>query len=97
MSSRALTVGNMAHLIPYYDVPGDAESETDHRGGAQATSPESNPSAQPERASSRPGAIEHGGPMATGAVLSAEDFLHGLTGSLEAAPPYEESLEMLLR
>lgn len=78
MGSKEFTLENMRHLIPYYDVPGDDESEAEH-------------------GSSRVGAIERGGSLATSAVLT-EDLLYlsSLPSSLGALS-YEESLELVLR
>jgi|GEM_PF-3928483 len=80
----------MAHLIPYYDVPGDDESEADRQDSARVTRSESIPSVQPEHRSNRLGAIERVGPLATASALP-EDLLFGLTGSFQAMP-YEEAL-----
>jgi hypothetical protein len=90
LSSREFTLENMAHLIPYYDIPGEDESGTDRQGSDKATSAGSSPSVRPEQGNIRLGVIEHAGPLATAAALP-EDLLYGLTGSLEAMP-YEEAL-----
>lgn len=96
MGSQGFTLENMAHLIPYYDLPGDVEAEAGSQDGAEAASPGPDRPAQPGPEDSRLSATEHVGSSATAVALSEDLLYYGLFGTLAVAP-YEESLETLLR